>query len=194
MLLIGSGILLGLVAVLAHQWLPDSPRSALFLEMRPALYAVAALALLGGTFALRSTGDSLKLTAVLGLSGYLCAAGLLWGARSVEPVYSGAALAAQLPPQLAGIPMYSVRTYDQTLPFYLRRTMTMVEEEGELTFGLQLEPHKGVPDLAAFEAEWIGLPQALAVLEPRTYKLLVEHDLPMVVRAQDLKRLIVSRR
>jgi hypothetical protein len=167
----------------------------LFLDMRPALFAAAVFSVLGGIFALRSSGGSLTLTAIVGVSGYLCAAGLLWGARSVEAVYSGAALAARLPPELAAdVPMYSVRTYDQSLPFYLRRTMTMVEEEGELRFGLQLEPHKGLPNVAAFEAEWMSLPQGLAVVEPRTYQLLVEHDLPMVVRTQDLKRLIVSRR
>src|SRR5262249_22990917 len=156
MVLIGTGLVLGTIALLAHRWLPDSPRSVLFLDMRAALCSVAVLTILGGVFALRSKGGSLKVTAIIGLSGYLCAAGLLWGARSAEAVSSGAALAAQLPPELAhDVPMYSVRTYDQTLPFYLRRTMTMVEEQGELTFGLQLEPHKGVPDLAAFEAEWM---------------------------------------
>ena len=193
-MLVTLGVLLCVAALLLQRLLAGSPRAVYFLELRPTLYVTALVAVLGGSLALRSRSGSLGLTAIVGLTGYLWAAGFLWGARVVQPVYSGAGLAAQLPAELyQGVPMFSVRTYDQTLPFYLRRTMTMVEEEGELMFGLQLEPQKGLKDLAAFEAEWQNAPQALAVVEPRTYKVLTEHGVPMVVRARDLKRLIVSR-
>jgi len=196
MMLVGIGVVFLVLAVFLERLVPESPRTVLFYDLRPALFAVAVLSLGGGALTIRSRGDSLRLTAIVGLTGYLSAAALLWSARAVEPIYSGAGLAAQLPPDLstAAVPMFSVRTYDQSLPFYLRRTMTMVEERGELTFGLDLEPHKGVPSLSAFETQWLDLPQALAVVEPRTYALLEQHGLPMVVRAHDLRRLIVSRR
>jgi hypothetical protein len=89
--------------------------------------------------------------------------------------------------------LYAVRTYDQTLPFYLGHTMTLVETRGELDFGLRLEPDKGVATLAAFGARWRADPQALAVMEPDTYALLRAEGLPMVVRASSPTRLIVSR-
>ena len=193
-MLIAIGALFLAVTVILPRVLPDSPRAVLFLDMRPALAAVAVIALLGGALTVASRGDSVRLTTVIGLTGYLCAATLLWGARSVQTIYSGASLAAQLPPSLNyDVPMFSVRTYDQSLPFYLRRTLTMVDEQGELTFGLQLEPHKGIADLETFESRWRALPQALAVVEPKTYALLQQHELPMVVRARDLRRMIVSR-
>ena len=172
----------------------DSPRGAEFMDLRPVLFAVAAMALIGGAMATRNRAQSLRLTAIVGVTGYLCTASLLWGARAVNEVYSGESLAAQIPRAVcASAPMFSVRTYDQSLPFYLQRTMTMVDEQGELIFGLELEPHKGIPTLEAFESRWRELPQAFAVVEPKTYALLQEHELPMVVRARDLHRLIVSR-
>ena len=194
MMLIGIGALFLVLTLIMPRVLPNSPRAILFLDMRPALATVAVIALLGGVLTVAARADSLKSTAIIGVTGYLCAAALLWGARSVQTIYSGASLAAQLPPSLQHeVPMFSVRTYDQSLPFYLRRTLTMVDERGELTFGQQLEPHKWIADLASFESQWRTLPQGLAVVEPKTYALLEQHELPMVVRARDLRHLIVSR-
>ena len=191
LLIIGATFLT--LAVLMPRLVPATPRGELFFDLRPVLFADAGIALIGG-FLVTRNGDSLRLAAIVGATGYLCAAALLWGARAVEEVYSGESLATQLPPALyRDVPMFSVRTYDQSLPFYLRRTMTLVDEKGELTFGLEFEPHKGMPSLEIFESQWRDLPQGLAVVEPKTYALLQQHGVPMVVRARDLRRLIVSR-
>jgi 4-amino-4-deoxy-L-arabinose transferase-like glycosyltransferase len=193
-LLVVIGVIFLALAITLPRWLPQSPRGALFAGLRPVLFASSAITVIGGFVAARLRGDSLRLSTIVGAAGYFCAASLLWGARAVNQVYSGASLAAQLPPSLyASAPMFSVRTYDQSLPFYLRRTMTLVDEQGELSFGLQFEPHKGIPTLEPFEIRWLGLPQALAVVEPKTYELLQQRGVPMVVRARDLRRLVVSR-
>ena len=191
LLVIGATFLT--LAVLTPRLVPATPRGELFFGLRPVLFADAVIALIGGLLATRKD-DSLRLAAIVGATGYLCAAALLWGARAVDTVYSGESLATQLPPALyRDVPMFSVRTYDQSLPFYLRRTMTLVDEKGELAFGLEFEPHKAIPNLEAFESDWRDLSQALAVVEPKTYALLQQHGVPMVVRARDLRRLVVSR-
>jgi 4-amino-4-deoxy-L-arabinose transferase-like glycosyltransferase len=192
-LLLVIGTIFLALAVLVARLVPASPRGELFYDLRPVLFVDAVIALLGGVLATRN-GGSLRLAAIVGATGYLCAAALLWGARAVETIYSGESLAIQLPPALyQNVPMFSVRTYDQSLPFYLRRTLTLVDEKGELAFGVQFEPHKGIPNLDTFESQWRDLPQALAIVEPKTYALLQQHGVPMVVRARDLRRLIVSR-
>src|SRR6185295_15824993 len=143
LLIIGATFLT--LAILMPRLVPATPRGELFLDLQPVLFADAGIALIGG-FLVTRNGDSLRLAAIVGATGYLCAAALLWGARAVEEVYSGESLAIQVPPALyRDVPMFSVRTYDQSLPFYLRRTMTLVDEKGELTFGLEFEPHKGMP-------------------------------------------------
>ena len=50
--------------------------------------------------------------------------------------------------------LYCVNGYLQPLPFYLRRTCTLVGYRGELDFGLQQEPARWIPDLAQFERRW----------------------------------------
>jgi len=135
------------------------------------------------------------LTATVAAAGFAFFAGLSWAASRLDPIYSGASLAAQLPADLrASTAFYSVRTYDQSLTFYLRRPVTIVEWSNELNFGLSLEPEKGIPRLADFEPRWRAEAQALALMEPDTYSVLAKAGLPMVVRARAPKELIVSRR
>ena len=56
-------------------------------------------------------------------------------------------MAQQVLPYLKpGVPFYSVGTYDQTLDFYLGRTVTLVQFRDELDFGLQQEPQLAIPD------------------------------------------------
>jgi 4-amino-4-deoxy-L-arabinose transferase-like glycosyltransferase len=173
----------------------DAVRLALFMGMRLPLMIAAAVAAFAGITALRARGDAVLLTAIIGGASYVCVAMLLWGASAVEPIYSGASLAIQLPPALAqSAPIFSVRTYDQTLPFYLGRGVILVDFRNELDLGLTLEPHKAVTSLEEFEARWRASAQSLAVLEPPLYRELQAQDLPMVLRAQNPRRLIVSRR
>jgi 4-amino-4-deoxy-L-arabinose transferase-like glycosyltransferase len=91
-----------------------------------------------------------------------------------------------------GMPIYSVKLLDHTLPYYLRRTMVMVEEPDELAFGTAQEPQKWLPTLAAFEQAWTAGPPALAVMKPDTFKALQAQQLPMSVVARDERRVVVA--
>jgi len=51
-------------------------------------------------------------------------------------------------------PVYAVETYDHTLPWTLRRTITMVGYRDELGVAIDWEPQKFVPDLGAFAERW----------------------------------------
>jgi hypothetical protein len=44
-------------------------------------------------------------------------------------------------------PFYSARTYDQTLPYELGRTVTLVDYTDEIALGLRMEPQKGIPSI-----------------------------------------------
>jgi 4-amino-4-deoxy-L-arabinose transferase-like glycosyltransferase len=189
--LVGAGILLGVVAGILPQLLHDPKSAPYFVQLRLPALLMGLIAVAGGLIARRKVDP----TAAAGITAYLFVFVLLWSAARVAPLYSGAPLAAQLSPAImAQTPIYSVRTYDQSLPFYLRRTMILVEMRGELDFGLTLEPHKTLPSLESFAPRWLAAPDALAVMEPATYTLLQQMGLPMVVRARVPKLLIVSRR
>ena len=193
LLLLGAVLLAG--AVLLPHFLPDPLRAPVFLGIRPALVLMGACSLVGGGAAWRLPPDGLRRTLAVGLGGFATWTGALWAAAVLAPIYSGAALYAQLPPALRdNVPVYSVRTYDQSLTFYLRRPVTLVEYRGELGFGQTLEPGKAIATMAAFVPVWLARPQALAVLERPTYQQLQSQGLPMVLRASGPRTYIVSRR
>jgi len=178
--------------VLPHFSHPE--RAPYFLEIRSPLVLMSAALAAGGWYARRAR-DGLMQIAAVGAASYLFFACILWAAALLAPVYSGASLARQLPPELEGsATVYSVRTYDQSLTFYLRRTVTVVDYRGELDFGLTLEPRKGLATLEEFMPRWRAEQQALAVMKPETYTQLAQSGLPMVLRARAPDELIVSRR
>ena len=96
-------------------------------------------------------------------------------------------------PRGGNIPFYSVRMYEQSLPYYLQRTLTLVEFEGEMAFGLAQEAHKALPTVAAFKQRWLTDAAALALMSPDTYRELAAQALPMSIIAEDAHRLIVAK-
>ena len=90
-------------------------------------------------------------------------------------------------------PVYQVQSYDQTLPFYLRRPTTLVEYRDEMGPGLDAEPHKGLHEAAWIEA-WAAAPQAYALMAIGTAAELAQKNVPMRILARDPRRVFVARR
>ncbi len=193
--LLAAAVVFAVGAALLPRFLHDPARAPYFLDIRTPLVLIAVTLAIGGCAARLQRGSSLALTTTIGASSYAAFAGVLWAASLLTPVYSGATLMPQLRPLLAPeTPIYSVRTYDQSLTFYLQRTVTLVDWRGELDFGLTLEPQKGIASLDSFVTRWRAEGQALAVMEPDIYAQLQAAELPMVLRASVPHELVVSRR
>ena len=110
--------------------------------------------------------------------------------RSTSAFY----IAEQIKPLLRpGVPFYSVGTYEQTLPFYLDRTVTLVDYLDEFSFGLEQEPQHAIADMAAFKARWMADKEAFAMMTPERYKRLALEDFPMRIVASDPDRIIVAK-
>lgn len=112
----------------------------------------------------------------------------------LAPHYSGRGLAAALPPEDRGLPIYSVATFDETLPFYWRRTVDFVSYRGELDYGLRRAPEREIPTIAAFVARWQESGRACAVMETGMYEDLIARGVPMRELGHDAHRVLVSRR
>jgi hypothetical protein len=111
-----------------------------------------------------------------------------------DSLRSGRSLAAQIPADLlARAPIFSVQTYDQTLPFYLQRTMFLVDWRGELDYGLRYAPGRTITDMARFEQTWRDLANGIAIMSHETYAQLDARGLPMRVLGRDRRRVAVSR-
>lgn len=116
------------------------------------------------------------------------------GHNALAPNYSGHHLAELIKPHLeASVPVYSVRTYDQTLPFYIKRTVTLVAFRDEMAYGLEREPWLWLPDLPSFERAWRSERNALAIMEPDTHAELEKNGLPMQVIGRDMRRIVVRK-
>jgi 4-amino-4-deoxy-L-arabinose transferase-like glycosyltransferase len=92
----------------------------------------------------------------------------------------------------ADAPIYSVRILDHTLPFYLGRTMIMVEFPDELQFGVDQEPERWAPTLNDFIERWKAQPNAHALMVPSQYAELERLGLPMEIVDRDSRRFIVK--
>ena len=121
----------------------------------------------------------------LGLAGH----GTMAERFSVEATV---ARLAERPP--ADVPVYAVEMYDHTIPWSLRRTVTMVGHQDELATEIGWEPQKFVPDLAAFAARWKAEPRAWAFVPVGELdRLRLELALDMLVMARGPQYAIVKK-
>lgn len=111
--------------------------------------------------------------------------------RSTSAILRAAQRAAPISPSA---PFYQIAMYDQTLPFYLGRTTTLVAYRDELALGIDAEPERQIPSIAAWIDTWRAQDEAYAVLLPEVYARFAQDGLPMRVLARDSRRVIVSRK
>lgn len=190
--------LAGVAAVLAfgiERFANDRTPVALYLAYRPWILAAAAAMGAGAlaAFVLARRDRLLPAAVALSLAGLAAWQLALTGHDALSPSFSARGLALQARERMRmDCPMYAVRTYEQTLPFYLGRTMTLVEFEDEMAFGLEREPALALKTLAEFQALWPRRSCAYALLEPEMLDQLRAAGLRMDVIARDTRRVIVT--
>jgi 4-amino-4-deoxy-L-arabinose transferase-like glycosyltransferase len=114
------------------------------------------------------------------------------GAQSLSPSRSGYDLAVTIAPLLkADTPFYGFGMYEQTLPFYLKRPMTLVGSAEEMAFGLAQEPELWIGNPLDFEPRWRSEAGAVAIMRPMYFEMFEKHGLPMRVVARDANRVVV---
>ena len=135
---------------------------------------------------------SVSLTALVAAMLVLTGHDTLAEARSTGPIVSR--IVAANGPLRADVPFYTVRMYDQTLPYYLGRTVTQVEHYDELAMGIASEPDKAIATEAEWLRRWNAAEQAYAIMQRDEYKRLQDAGVPMRELGRDARRVIVSRR
>lgn len=124
------------------------------------------------------------LFAQIGLSGY----NVLASERSAKHVAE--AIRSQIK---AGAPFYSVLDYEQTLPFYLKRTFTLVQYQDEMGFGLEQEPQRWVPTVEELAPVWAAQTEAYAIFSVHTYPRLQQLGLSMQIIFEDSQYIVVKK-
>jgi 4-amino-4-deoxy-L-arabinose transferase-like glycosyltransferase len=193
-LTLAAGLSLGLASLNWPSMVASSDRSVYFLPLAKPLGQIALLLTASGAFVLvRRVRDATRAAAFLGVGWCLAWLLLIRAAALVAPIYSGVDLAAALELADRDAPIYSVGTYDQSLTFYLRRTVTLVAYRGELDFGLRKAPGADITDVAEFLRRWSAPTRAFAVMEKSMFHDLNSRGVPMRLIAQDVNRVVVAR-
>ncbi|HEV7357344.1 MAG TPA: glycosyltransferase family 39 protein, partial [Steroidobacteraceae bacterium] len=126
-----AALALGVASFRLPALIPDSGARPYFLLLANPAREVAAVLLVSGLFVwVQGAREVTRCGVVLGVGWSLAVLLLIRAASLIAPIYSGIDLAAALPPAERDAPLYSVRTYDQSLTFYLQRTVTLVEYRG----------------------------------------------------------------
>jgi 4-amino-4-deoxy-L-arabinose transferase-like glycosyltransferase len=129
----------------------------------------------------------------------LAAAGLLAtqlaiiGHGTISERFSAAKLIASIEPRPAAeAPIYAVDIYDHTLPWYLRRPVTMVAYRDELGAAVEWNPELFIQDISFFERRWLEHKEAYAFVGLGEFDKLAAR-LPMKEIARDARYVFVRK-
>jgi hypothetical protein len=84
-----------------------------------------------------------------------------------------------------------VQACDQTLPFYLKRSVILLDYRSEFEFGQAQEPDRWLPTVDAFAERWRNEPGAAAYMTHQTLTALQARGLDMRVVFEDPRRVVV---
>jgi len=189
-----AGLSLGVASFNWAAVISTSSRSTVFLPLAVPVREVAALLTVTAVFILiKATRDCTRAAVFLGVGWCLGGLLLMRAAGAAAPIYSGADLAAAFPAADRNAPLYSVATYDQSLVFYLQRTVTLVRYRGELDYGLNRAPEREIQDLDEFIGIWSSQSQAFAVMENGMYDELNRRGVAMRVVGRNFGKVLVAR-
>jgi len=189
-----AGVVLGVASFYEPTLVPASPGRPYFLLLAKPLREVAVLLIVSGAFVwAQGARDATRAGVFLGVGWCLAGLLLIRAATLLAPIYSGIDLANALPPGSGDAPLYSVRTYDQSLPFYLRRTVILVGYRGELDYGLRQAPGGEIADIDEFLRLWQSQTRAFAVMDKRTFNNLKERGVPMRNVGENVAHVLVAR-
>lgn len=164
----------------------------------PWLMAACLIIIVGGLLAIMMLNRQKDWAIIsMALAGFIAGQTLMLGYEPWGYYRAGLlhlkAIQAELKPDT---PIYSVGMYEQCLPFYLGRTLILVEHADELEFGLEQQPELWIPKRSDFIQKWradnANHQPAIAILRPQVYEDMLQQQVPMRIIAQDPKRMIVS--
>jgi hypothetical protein len=94
------------------------------------------------------------------------------------------------------VKVYSVGIYEQSLTFYLRRPVTLVDYRDEFDFGLKQQPELAIPDVPAFVDKWradaAAGRRAVAITRPEIAAELKRQGIPLRIVAADARRTVIA--
>jgi 4-amino-4-deoxy-L-arabinose transferase-like glycosyltransferase len=164
---------------------------------RPWLAAAAASLVAAGACGAAAASAERRNAAVAFIAAGSLAAALLAlvGHRVFAPSFSASELAAAaLRSGGKDAKFYTVETYDHSIPWSLRRTVTMVGYKDELSAAIDWDAERFLPDLESFRRAWGAEPKAYAFFALRDFDGLSEKlGLPLQEVARSSRYVLVRK-
>jgi 4-amino-4-deoxy-L-arabinose transferase-like glycosyltransferase len=188
------GLALGAASFYLARLIPVPAGQSYYLPLALPLRETAALLVVSGVFVwVQRAGEETRAAVFLGVGWCLAGLLLMRSAALLSPLYSGIDLANSVPPSDRDAPIYSVRTYDQSLTFYLRRTVMLVGYRGELDYGLRKASGGEIADMDEFLRSWESQTRAFALMDKSTFDTFKERGVPMRMIGQNRREVMVAR-
>lgn len=89
--------------------------------------------------------------------------------------------------------LYSIKIYDQSLPFYLKRTLTLVEYVDEFEMGQKARPAKHIASIKDLPAAWSMPGPAIAIIQPDAVNELKALNINFEIIYQDQRRVAIKK-
>ena len=133
--------------------------------------------------------------AALAVATFCAALAAIAGHRVYAPLFNASSTIAAMNPQPSPeTPFFTVESYDHSVPWSLRRTVTMVGYRDEFGEAVHWEPGKYIPDDAGFVRAWTEARDAYALFAVRDFdRLRAALDVPMEVVARGPRYVIVRK-
>lgn len=168
-------------------------------QYQPWLMAAGAILLAGGLLAVVQAWKGRRDMTLLSiaLAGFFATHSMLAGFEVYGKDRAGTDLLPAIEAELTpATKLYSVGIYEQSLTYYLRRTVILVDYRDEFAFGLQQQPELSLPGIDDFVLQWTrdtkaGVPD-MAIIGLAPYAQLRQRGMPMRVVAQDMRRMVIS--
>jgi hypothetical protein len=197
--LLGAGML-GFVPFMLR--LAKHPgEDVMYAAYQPWALAAGLVLLIGGALSMLYARQMQRDLTVLALAiaGFAGTQLLLAGFEPIGQVRAGALLLPALKAAGATDPatrVYSVGLYEQSLTFYLNRTVTLVDYVDEFGFGLEQQPELAIPTRESFLERWradkaAGV-KSLAIVRPEFVADFQRQGLPLRVVAGDARRTVIA--
>jgi len=186
----------GIFAYASGRW-DSSDALDLVVLIRPVLWWTCALLGFGALLCVMGVlrAQLRAALAALSVAWFLASVTILIAANRAQALFSAKDIASTLRALgAADEAVFSVQSYQQTLPFYLRCAVVLVNYRDEFDLGLTEDPGRGIATLEEFAARWRSLSQGYAVMPPPARDRLSALQVPMRDVARFPGRVIISRR
>jgi len=189
-------ILLGVVPFAAKQAADTTLQMQMYSDYTVWVMIAAAIWLIGvgaGLWLLRRE-KKMAAVIVLALSSLVFSQLATSGYNAIARERSAYIVAEAIKPIIKpDVPFYSVLCYEQTLPFYLKRTFTLVDFQDEMDFGIKQEPERWIASVEILAQRWSTQAEAYAIVPTPLFYILQQQGMAMKVIYRDEQYIVVSK-